>query len=165
MKELERLDQNNEGQRPKEGHINIVRVTSLDNPDEVLSLFKEAVKVILEHPDLDKKSKKWRQLLPERMVRFVDQLDEEDYWNDELLESIDGIIDEMRNPDQRHWEWYSSKLTDNGFEVVTTGKFHLRFLWFIHTQGIPQSKMFIVEGETIYPIKMLKDVTQYKTFK
>lgn len=164
MNEIQRIEYNNSGESPK-GLANIVKVVGIDNPKEVLYNFKEAVKAILKHPKLGEREKKWERILPEKIVSFIKKLDDEDYSNDDILAPIHSMIDDMRDADIRDWEWYSSKLMDNSFEVVVQGKFHIGFLWFIHCQGIPLYKMFISDGEKTYPIKMYRDVTSYKTFE
>ena len=148
MTEQERIINNNDRELP-EGNYDIIKVRGIINPEEDLNIFKQTVITFLDNVYLDAEDPKWEDLLPQKVIKFTKQLEEEDYV-DELLSNIPNMIGDMQ--DLRKWEWYSSKLFTDGFEVVMKGIFRGIFLPIIHHQGIPQKNIFIISENKEYPI-------------
>ncbi|WP_128330258.1 hypothetical protein [Apibacter sp. HY039] len=117
----------------------------------------------MENKNLSAESLKWEKLLPRKLVEFTNQLENSDY-RDELVTGIFNIINRLQSI--REWEWYSSRITDHGFEVVTKGYFNGLFIPLVHQLGIPHSSIFIYRpGKKEYPIiRSGTDVMTYKTF-
>jgi hypothetical protein len=164
MTEITKIEQHINGETPS-GKYDILRVEGIDNPKEVMDNFKKAIISILKNPQLDKADPKWEQLLPQRIIHIVNQLDEEDFKNDDLVFPISSIISAVRSKTLKEWQWYSSKISDTGFEVYFEGIFRARFTWFVRFQGIPLSKIFIEREGVTYPLKVYKDVMTYKKFE
>lgn len=164
MTEIERIQQNTNGEVPS-GKYDILRVEDLSNPEEVLEIFKKCIVVFLENKDLDSENEKWEKLLPHEIVSFIGQLNDDDYSNDDLLSDIDLIIHHLQV--RKEWEWYSSKLYKEGFEVFFEGIFRGSFVELIHCQGIPINKITIESNGVVYPLSNMvyKDITSYKSFK
>ena len=121
------------------------------------------IKVLLQHNDISKKSSKWRELFPERYIKFFDLIEDRDLENDELLYTMPLVIGDFQDPEIRKWQWYSCKLSDHGFEIVMEGRFNPMFLWFIHYLGIPYSKIWLTsDTREKYQFRTIKDVTTYK---
>lgn len=164
MTEITNIEHNNNAEIPN-GKYDILRIENIENPKQVLDVFKKAIIVILKNPQLDKTDHKWEQLLPQAIVHIVKQLDEEDFKNDDLVFPISSIISAVRSKNLKEWHWYSSKLNDSGFEVYFEGTFRSRFTWFVRFQGVPLSKIFIEREGIVYPLKVYKDVMTYKKFE
>ena len=161
MNEIKRITANINGEMPDDS-ITIIRVNGIDNAAEILDNFKKSVIAFLKHKKLDDESVRWKQLLPAKIIQFVNQLNDDDYSNDILLFPVHSIIYDMKK--LKEWEWYSSKEAPKGFKVVVQGNFLPRFIWFIHCQNIPLIKISIEKNNKIYPLKVYKDVTTYKSF-
>lgn len=159
MTEKERIINNNNGEIP-EGEYDIVRVKNIPNPEQELNIFKQTVITFLENKNLSAESEKWNEILPQALVRFTDQLEENDFHKDDILHNIGSIIDSLQQV--KKWEWYSSKITKNGFEVYMKGMFRYIFRPMIHQQGIPHSSIFIEREGKEYPTRSLTDVLTYK---
>jgi hypothetical protein len=161
MTEKQRIQNNNNGEVP-DGAFDIVRALNINNPLDELNTFKQTILAILENPHLDEEDPQWNLLLPKKLVRFTDQLEEDDYHKDDLISHIPTMIYKIR--EIREWEWYSSKLTGTGFEIYMKGIFRGTFLPLLHHQGIPHTSMFIERNGIEYPTKALIDVMTYKSF-
>jgi len=161
MTEVERIKNNNNLEIPIEPY-DVLRVKRISNPASELEIFKNTIIVFLENQDLDEEDKQWESLLPKSIVAFTDQLTDEDYHKDDLISHIPSMIDNLK--EIRDWEWYSSKLTDDGFEVIMSGIFRGIFLPMLHHQGIPHKSLFIERDGIEYPTKALTDVLTYKTW-
>lgn len=148
MTEKERVSNNNNGELPQ-GDYDIVKVKGIPNPEDELNTFKQTVITFLDNKTLDAEDPKWEELLPEKLVKFTNQLEEENY-HDQVLSNIPNIIDGLQ--DIRKWEWYSSKLLPDGFEVVMKGIFRAIFQPIIHHQGIPQKSISTIREGKEYPI-------------
>jgi len=162
MKEIERIDKNTKAETPK-GDKTTITVTGIENPQQNLDTCKNVVKAFLGNSKLDKKSDDWKTLFPQTIVSFIDSLDKTDFDRDELLYPMADLVDDLQK--LRQWEWYSSKLDDGGFVIVTTGSFHPRFVWMLHCQGIPYSKIFVEDdkfGSYNMRITVVDDVIEYK---
>lgn len=162
MTELERIEKNVNGEIPK-GKYDILRVEDLDNPLEVLEIFKQSIDVFLRNKHFNYKDKKWEQLFPQKIVKFVKQLDDNDFSNDDLLSDIDLMVYSLN--EKKKWEWYSSQIIGDKIEIYFEGDFRGNFTELIHCQGIPLSKITIERDGVIYPMKVYKDVMSYKKFK
>jgi len=160
MTESERIFQNINGELPK-GEKTIIRVSNIQNPQKVLEECKQIVLDWLLIQSSSNDSAEWQKALPKQMVQLIHGLTHQDCRNDELLFGFDLLIDDWKR--LKKWGWYSSKLTERGFEIVTTGSFSPRFIWLIHYQGIPYSKIWIMDDRRgHYAIDVLVDVTTYK---
>lgn len=75
--------------------------------------------------------------------------------------TIDAIVEDFQDPDLREWQWYSSKLNDNGFEIIFEGWCSFRNFWLIHAQNIPNSKMEVYNDkfQKKFTPTVLKDAT------
>lgn len=159
MTEIERINQNTNGEIPSEKY-DIIRVKNITNAEEELNTFKQSIVTFLNNKDLDSDDEKWKEILPEKLVKFTNQLVELDFRTDDLLIFIPSMIWDLQNV--KDWEWYSSKVTDDGFEINMTGIFRVIFLPLMHQQGIPHSSMFIVREDKEYPTRALTDVLTYR---
>ncbi|CAD7802294.1 hypothetical protein CHRY9390_00907 [Chryseobacterium aquaeductus] len=159
MTEKEQILNNNNGEIPK-GTYDIVRIKNIPNPEQELNTFKQTVIAFLENQKLKPENPKWEKLLPKPLVEFTDQLKEEDFHKDDLISSIGTIIVTLQ--EVKDWEWYSSKLTENGFDVYIKGEFYGIFLPIIHQQGIPHTSLYIVSDGKEYPTRALTDVLTYR---
>ncbi len=164
MTELQRITSNNNGEKPSTGEYTIFTIEQIDNPYEILENCKKIVSVLLTHKELKPDSEKWKSLLPDRVVKFINQLDDLDYGNDEYLFSIPSIVSSFQNSKIRKWEWYSSKLTESGFEITFNGWCSFKNYWMIHCQMVPYSKFHIEELESMFQPRVYKDVITYKEF-
>ncbi len=161
MNEIERINKNIKGEIPK-GEKTIIRIGNLKNPKESLDTAKATISAFLNNMAIQDDSEDWYELLPQKIVKFLAQLDQEDLKNDELLYPLDILIYELKNKD---WEWYSSKLLKDGFEIVTTNSFLPRYTWIFHCQNIPLSNIWIEDDRFgKYGLQTLRDVTTYKNF-
>lgn len=162
MSEKERILNNKEGELPNTATYDIISVRGVVNPEDELNTFKQTIIAFLDNKDLKEESSKWEKLLPKKLVEFTNQLEEDDYHKDDLLSHIPAMIDSLKR--LREWEWYSSKLTPNGFEVVMEGMFRGIFLPVLHHQGLPHKSLFITRNGREYPTRAITDVLSYKTF-
>jgi hypothetical protein len=164
MKELDRIKSYINGELPEAGTFGYFIVENIDNPEMELTIFKQVVTTLLENPDLDSLSPEWEKLLPKQFVEFIEQLEDDDYRKDQLLSNIPRIIDSFR--EVREWEWYSSEILENGFEVVFTGiDRNVLGTVLLHHQGLPFSCLFSEEGEDFYETKNFGvDVLSYKKY-
>ena len=131
-----------------------------DFTDKELKTFKQTVTTFIENKDLNSRDPKWNELLPEKIIKFIDQLEEYDYHKDDMISSVPSMIYKLQTV--REWEWYSSKLTNDGFEVYIIGIFRTIFLPLLHHQGIPHSNLFIESEGKEYPTRALTDVLTYR---
>lgn len=161
MTEKERILKNNNGEIPQ-GAYDIVRVKNIPNPEQELNTFKQTIIAFLENKNLKPEDKKWEELLPKPLVEFTNQLKDNDFHKDDILYSIGSIVNKLQDDDVKEWEWYSSKITKNGFEVYIVGEFLSIFLPMIHQQGIPHTSLFIVSEGKEYPTRALTDVLTYR---
>lgn len=162
MTELERIDSNNNGQKPI-GPYEVAQVTGLKNPKEALADYKQFVKAVLEHPELAADNIKWNDLLPENLISIVNAFTDEDYKKDDTVTSIEILVDSLQDPRLKEWTWYSSKLLEDGFEVYVEGVFKWRHTDPIRFLGIEAKNVKIImqRGDECI-IKLRNDVIQYK---
>jgi len=163
MTEKERIQQLVNGERPS-GEYDILRISNINDASDALENFKKSISTLLENNNLRSDDPMWNDLLPEKIVRIVNRMDKEDYKNDELVFSVKSMVDDVLDPDIKTWQWYSSQLNENGFEVYFEGTFRARFTGFVRFQGIPLSKITIERKGVVYPINVYKDVMTYKKF-
>jgi len=160
MTESERIKKNKKGELPI-GEKTIIRVSNIQNAEKALEKCKQIVLTLLSNQSLDKNDPKWGELLPKEIVHLIDGFTEEDCMNDEYLFDTPYLIGNWKR--LKEWEWYSSKRTESGFEIITTNSFSPRFQWFIHYQGIPYSKIWVMDDRRgHYSIDVIKDITTYK---
>lgn len=159
MTEKEQILNNNNGEIPT-GEYDIIRIKNIPNPEQELNIFKQTVIAFLDNKNLDVKDPKWNELLPKALVQFTNQLKEEDFHKDDIITAIPNILNKLKKV--KEWEWYSSKLTNNGFDIYMKGMFRGIFLPIIHQQGIPHSSLFIVSEEKEYATRALTDVLTYR---
>lgn len=164
MNEIQRIKKNVNGEIP-EGKYDILSVKDIENPEDVLSIFKKSIITILENINLNEDNKKWESLLPKKIINIVNQFDDQDYKNDDLVFSLSSIIYSFKSSNLKEWEWYSCNSNEKGFEIYFEGVFRGRFTSLIRFQGIPLSKITIERNGIIYPLKVRKDVMTYKKFK
>lgn len=164
MEEQKNIKRNNQGEKPSENYM-IIRVMNISNAKEVFTNFKNAVLIFLENKDLDYKDSKWEKILPKGIVNKIKQLDDNDFKYDELLYNIDLSIDDFQ--ESKKWEWYSSSLTEKGFDIIVTGNFNSRFINFIHCQNVPLKNITVIDVQKneAYELKTIKDYTTYKLLK
>jgi hypothetical protein len=160
MTEIERIINNINGEFPKENYRYII-VENIDNPEEALEIFKQSILAILKNKHIAWDNVKWEKLLPKEVVAFTNQLEADDY-KDELLSQIPNMV--YKIIEVRDWEWYSSQLYEDGFEIVILGNdaggTALRLL---HHQGIPHASMASGDDTTKYNIiRSGLDVLTYK---
>jgi hypothetical protein len=161
MTEKERILNNNKGEMPGDTY-SIVRVRGVENPAAELATFKETMIAFLDNSRLDDDDSRWNKLLPQKLIKFTRQLEEDDYHKDELISHIPAMLDNLKTI--RKWVWYSSRVTGNGFDVIVTGRFRMIFLPLLHHQGIPHGSLFIEYDGVEYPTRANTDVLTYKTF-
>jgi len=161
MIEKERILKNNSGRLPS-GVYDIIRIKNVAKPKEELQGFKDFVLAYLDNSELPYGDVKWKEVLPKKFVRFSEQLEDEDYGRDNMTAHISGMICDMQKV--RQWEWYSSKLTSDGFEVVVTGEFHAIFQSILHHQGLPHASIFVEHNGIEYASDAMTDVLTYKSF-
>jgi hypothetical protein len=159
--EKERILTFNNGEIPN-GEYDILRIKNIPNAEIDLNIFKEIILTFLNNNDLNEEASQWEELLPEKLVKFTNQLEAEDY-KDDLISHIPAMINSLKHI--KDWEWYSSKLIPNGFEVVLKGKFKAIFLPLLHHLGIPHKNLFIERNGIEYPTKAMIDVLDYKMFE
>lgn len=162
MTEKERILNYNQGELPDTALYDIISVRGVSNSEEDLETFKQTIIAFLDNKHLKTESSEWEKILPKKLVQFTNQLEKDDYHKDDLLSHIPAMIDGLKR--LRQWEWYSSKLTANGFEVVMKGIFRGIFLPILHHQGLPHISLFITRNGREYPTKAITDVLTYKTF-
>ena len=161
MTEIERIENNTNGELPEGGDYQYIIVEGINNPENELSIFKQSMKVLIENKNLHSESSKWRELLPKAVVAFINQIEEEDYRKDDLVSNIPNIVDSLTRI--KNWDWYSSQLYDDGFEVVIKGKYvGGKSIILLHHQGLPHTSLFIGGDNYKYPTKALTDVLTYK---
>lgn len=164
MTEIERIKNNIHGEIPK-GKYDILHVEDIVNPKEVLEIFKQSIITILENKHLSYEDPKWEQLLPKKIVNIIHQFDDEDFKNDDLVCKVDMLVYDVLSNNLKEWQWYSSKIKDRGFEVCFEGIFRGGFTNWVRFQGIPLSKITIERNNTVYPLKVYRDVMSYKKLK
>lgn len=159
MTEIERINQNINGEVPSEKY-DIIYVREINNAENKLTIFKQTVLTFIDNKDLDIHDELWNELLPEIIVKFTSQLNEIDFGIDDLLVEIPTIIYRMQKV--KEWEWFSSKLNEDGFEVYMKGIFRGIFLPLLHQQGIPVENIFIERDSIEYPTRIVRDVLSYR---
>ena len=162
MTEKDRILTYTNGERPEGILYDVLHIKNIPNPKEDLEGLKQFFLTYHEHKHLHEEDLEWERLLPEKMVKFTDQLDEEDYKNDDLVSHIPSMIYDIK--DLRKWEWYSSKLFEDGFELVFLNQFKAIFLPIIHHFGIPINKIYYNRNGREFHTTVYKDVLSYKTF-
>lgn len=159
MSEIENIANKIEGEIPFSKY-DILRVVNIEFPEEILNNFKAFITIFLVNKRLDPEDKKWEELLPERFIKFTNQLTEHDYSNDDLISNIISIIDMLQN--FKDWTWFSSNLNDSGFEIYFEGVFRGTFLNIIHHLGVPHENMYIIRDKIEYPTYAIRDVLTYR---
>lgn len=159
MSELNRISNNSDGQLPS-GSYQILKIKNYPDASEELETFKNFMIAFLENKSLDPSDDQWNSLIPERIIKFSEQLEEYDLQKDEFLHSLGSIIDSLQTI--KDWEWYSSKITSDGFEVVVTGTLYIIFIGLVHHLGIPLSSIFVeIDGEE-FPQDSSIDILSYR---
>jgi len=161
MTEIENIQQHNNGEIPN-GKYDIICIKNIENPEQELTDLKETVMIILENIELDAENEEWLHILPNKIVKFTEQLKDEDYYRDDLITNIPNIVWGFQNKNLKEWTWYSSKLKANGFEIVMKGVFRAPRVPLIHHHGIPQSSIFLIRDGIEYPTKALEGVLTYR---
>jgi hypothetical protein len=161
MKEKDRILSYNNGEIPS-GEHDIIRIKNISNPERELGNLKETIIAFLENKELESDDPKWEVVLSQAIIKFTKQLDSNDFHKDDLITGIPNIIDGMQNI--REWEWYSSKVIDNGFEIRVLGIFRYIFRHLIHQHGIPHTSIFVERNGIEYPTRSLTDVLTYRTW-
>lgn len=163
MTEIERIQNNTNGELPNEMY-EVLRVEDIDNPSEILEDFKHAIIAIVSNANLSPDSEEWYKILPQNIVDNVAKFEYDDFKKDELVFGIKSIIEDTQDSVIKAWEWYSSKLYTDGFEVTFKGEFHFRFAWFVRFQGVLASKISIEADGVNYPLtsQIRHDVVEYK---
>lgn len=163
MIEVERIQDNVNGELPGGADYQYIIVENIENPERELNIFKESMKALVENKNLSPESSKWKKLLPQAIVAFVNQLEEDDYHNDDLASNIPNIVDSLTR--LKTWEWYSSQLYEDGFEVVIKGQdIGGKSITLLHHQGLPHTSLFIGGEDYKYPTRGVRDVLSYKTW-
>lgn len=162
MIEIERIEKNVNGELPDGNHQFII-VENIEKPEKALEIYKQSMLAILRNQHLHQEDPKWEELLPRQVVAFTNQLEEEDY-KDGLLSHIPAMVHSVVNI--RNWEWYSSQLYEDGFEVIILGRdIGVISYGLLHHQGIPQSSLAIGNATTKTKISGGgRDVLSYKTW-
>ncbi|GGB85111.1 hypothetical protein GCM10007424_26450 [Flavobacterium suaedae] len=163
MIELERIKNNIEGELPESGKYGYFIVENIINPQHELNVFKETISVLIKNKHLSPDDPKWENLLSKQMVAFVSQLDDEDFHNDYILHSLPNVVGSFM---VRKWEWYSSEVLENGFEVTFLGRdIGMVGTVLLHHQGLPYSSLFLEQNGNFYETRNVgTDVLSYKTF-
>ncbi len=162
MTEIERIETNINGELPSKDYEFII-VENIKEPEKALEIYKQSMLAILKNKDLHEEDIKWGKLLPKEVVAFTNQLEEEDY-KDELLSHIPAMVHSVVNI--KDWEWYSSQLYEDGFEVIILGRdvggVSMRLL---HHQGIPHTSLALGDDTTKSEMTGSgRDVLSYKTW-
>jgi len=161
--EIERIKNNNKGKIPK-GKKTKIKITGIKNPKEVLATSKTLLINFLKNKSLKITDPKWNDLVPKKISNFISQLEEIDFDNDDLLYNQESSISDLKN--LKNWEWYSSKIINNGLEIIVKDSFYPRYIWIFHCQNIPLSKFWLEDDKFgNYGIETIRDVTTYKKFK
>ena len=113
--EIERIKNNNKGEIPK-GKKTKIKITGIKNPKEVLATSKTLLINFLKNKSLKITDPKWNDLAPKKISNFISQLEEIDFDNDDLLYNQESSISDLKN--LKNWEWYSSKIINNGLEML-----------------------------------------------
>lgn len=159
MSEIENIKNNTNGEIPSEKY-EILRVVNIDEPAAVLADLKNLVSEFLENKELSWNDNSWNKILPERIIEFTRQLTEEDYFNDDLISHISSIVHQLQTI--KDWVWYSSKITESGFDVYMIGEFHGPSVHLIHHLGIPLSNIFFVSNGNEFSVGGRVDVLSYR---
>jgi hypothetical protein len=163
MSEIDNITNNTNGEIPA-GDYTIFRVKNNEHAENDLEVLKQTLKTILENNTLDQSNEEWYTLLPKQFVEFNNQLDDNDF-RDELLHSIPTLLGNILDPDIKEWEWYSTKLDNEGFDIVLKGIHTGFFESIIHNVGIPITSIFFIKDGKERPlINFGVDVLSHKTF-
>lgn len=160
-KEIERIEKNNAGELPLEKY-EVFRVRGLNKPEEALEDFKKVIRVMLSNPNLEDTAEEWRELLPSNLIKVTDGFEDLDYRKDDSVASLKSLLEDIRDSDLKEWEWYSSELLEDGFNVYFTGIYRIRFYCHCRFLGIPASGISKEKSGQIYPLKLRNDVIVYK---
>jgi len=163
MKELDRIKENNSTTMPL-GQKTIIKVSGIENPQVKIEILKNVMIGFLENQNLASDSEEWYQILPSKFISFLKNLTEEDILNDEtLIINLHLIINDLK---EKEWEWYSSKIVNNGFEIVFKDSFYPKYIFLIHYLNIPLSKIWIEDDRFgNYFVETIRDVTLLEKFK
>lgn len=160
--EIERIINNSNGEIPSESY-EIFRIHNIQKPKEALKDYKKVILALLQNLDLNRKDEKWRTLFPPNLIKVIDAFEEEDYHKDDFAHPLQSLIYDFQSEGLREWEWYSSKLNSDGFEVyVIGGLFRIRYYSHARFLGIPGSSISLQREGKIYPLKLRNDVIVYK---
>lgn len=158
MKEIDRIAKNISLEKPKVNKT-VVTVKNIKNPKTKLNIIKGIMMSFLKNRTLEDNSSQWYDILPDKFIQILNLIDESDIGNDDFLVFLEIAIYDLKN---KNWEWYSSKLSNDGFSIVFTDSFYPKSLWLIHSLNIPLSNIYInddVYGE--YELYTFKDITSY----
>ena len=114
-KEKNRIKEFTKGELPHEGYLSFL-VNTL-HASEKLSLIKEVVTIISDYNESNWPSDEmWENLLPKWFLNKIEKYSpEEVIKNSSLLWDYGSWLDAMK---YRGWEWYSSKINSNGFDII-----------------------------------------------
>jgi hypothetical protein len=160
IEELERVLNNVNGEIPGIQPEQII-VKDFVYAEQVLEDLKAFMIAFLENNNLDIGDPKWKVVLPQRLVSFTDQLNEADFYLDDIAQPLNAIIYSMKRT--REWKWFSSSLESNGFIINVSGEFNL-LICLPHCMGIPHNSLFVKNSSGIHEINALQDVLTYRTW-
>ena len=161
MQEIENIQTNNQGELPNAPY-DVLQVSGLTQPAAALADYKQYVLTILQHPELDPNASEWERLLPSNLVEIVKGFVREDYVNDDGVCNIKSLVSDVRSKNIKKWTWYSSKVTEDGFEVYFEGIFRGRHTFPVRFLGIKASNILILRAGKTFHWLPRKDVIEYK---
>lgn len=116
MKEIERIDIQNNGELPDSAQI-LIKVVNVENPKRILENAKEIMKTISQfaYTNTWPNDDKWEELLPNWFVKSMTSKTIEEIMSTEGQWHFGSWIESMYH---RAWEWYSSKIESNTITIV-----------------------------------------------
>lgn len=118
MTEIEYINTNNNGEQPIESWAKF-RV-HCDTPERNLSKVKEVVSIISQFNSQDwPTDDKWSDILPQWFVVAIKKNTIDKWINNPILWDYGSWLDALKF---REWEWFSSKVSDEAFEIIVVIK-------------------------------------------
>lgn len=150
MKELECIQNNNNGEKPDTTKM-IITVKNVTNSKEVLQKTKEVMKCVSQfaYTNTWPEDEKWKEILPQWFVESMTSKSSEDRDNDDYQWHFESWIESMYH---RAWEWYSCKIEGDNI-IITLKMLNIpyifeQFLYIFYSQGIEMSN--ITSEDDIY---------------
>lgn len=150
MKEIERIEQNIQGQLPNSPKM-IITIEKVKNPEKIMDNAKEIMKIISQYAYTNNwpSDEEWKTILPQWFVESMTKKSIEEIMKNKGQWHFESWVESMYH---RAWEWYSSKIEGDKIiivlEMLNLPYIFEQFLYIFYAQEIPMSN--ITDEDDIY---------------